>query len=155
MASAAVDLLDKLYEMVQEAFSLPFGADRCILDRDKVLGLLDEIRHTLPEDIKHAHAIVESRNEVLTNAKKEADATKRQAEERAKKMVSQDEIINAAKKRANDIVHNAEVRARETKKAATDYLDDALKKTEESIAQSLGDVRKTRSEFRSVMSRGK
>lgn len=166
MSSIAVELIDKLYDMVQDAFSLPFGADRCVLDRDKVLGLLDEIRHTLPEDIKQAQTIVDSRNEVLQSAKKEADATKRQAEEHARKMVSQEEILSAARARANnmvaeaekksrDMVADAEQKSRDVRKAASDYLDNALKKTEDTIAFSLGDVKKARNEFRQIMARSK
>ncbi|MCL2081566.1 MAG: hypothetical protein FWH16_05635 [Oscillospiraceae bacterium] len=166
MSSIAVELLDKLYDMVQDAFSLPFGADRCVLDRDKVLALLDEIRHTLPEDIKQAQTIVESRNEVLTSARKEADATKRQAEEHARKMVSQEEILGAARAKANhmvadaerksrDMVTEAEQRTRELRKIASDYLDDALKKTEELISSSLGNIKQARSEFKTAMSKVK
>jgi cell division septum initiation protein DivIVA len=166
MSSIAVELLDKLYDMVQDAFSLPFGADRCVLDRDSVLGLLDEIRHTLPEDLKQAQTIVESRNEVLQSAKKEADATKRQAEEHARKMVSQEEILNSARSKANNMVADAdrksremvaeaEQRSREIRKAASDFLDNALKKTEEIISYSLGDVKKARSEFKSAMAKMK
>jgi len=164
MSSIAVELLDKLYDMVQDAFSLPFGADRCVLDRDAVLGLLDEIRHTLPEDLRQAQTIVESRNEVIQSAKKEADATKRQAEEHARKMVSQEEILNAARsrannmvaeaeKRANNMVAEAEQRSREIRKAASDFLDKSLQKTEEVIGYSLGDVKKARSEFKAAMAK--
>ncbi|MCL1819903.1 MAG: hypothetical protein FWG36_04520 [Oscillospiraceae bacterium] len=166
MSGIATELLDKLYDMVQDAFSLPFGADRCVLDRDKVLGLLDEIRHTLPEDIKQAQTIVESRNEVISSAKREADATRRQAEEHAKKMVSQEEILNSARSRANnmvsdaerksrDMVTEAETRSYEIRKAASDYLDNALRKSEDTIALALQDVKKARSDFKAVMSKAR
>ena len=48
MASGIEEILTTLYEMVQDAWSLPLGADKCVLERDKVLDLLDEISNQLP-----------------------------------------------------------------------------------------------------------
>ena len=70
MASGIEEILTTLYEMVQDAWSLPLGADKCVLERDKVLDLLDEISNQLPGELKQAKTIVESRNEVITNAKR-------------------------------------------------------------------------------------
>lgn len=150
MAGGAEELLAMLYEMVQDAFALPFGSDRCILDRDKVLGLLDEINAVLPGDLKQAKTIVESRNDVIATARREAEAIKRQAEERARQMVSQEEILVTARQKANDITTAAETRAREVRRAANDYVDNTLKRTEEAIATALSEVRKSRAEFRNA-----
>ena len=152
MSSDAEELIEQLYGMVQKAFAFPIGQDKCLLDRDKVLGILDELRATLPGDIKTARQIVQDRNDVMASAKREADATKRQAEEHARRVTSQEEILQNAKRKAADIVQSAETRVAEIQRMATSYLDDALRVTEESIAASLGEVRKTRGEFRSAMS---
>ena len=82
MASGIEEILTTLYEMVQDAWSLPLGADKCVLERDKVLDLLDEISNQLPGELKQAKTIVESRNEVITNAKREAENILKQAEQR-------------------------------------------------------------------------
>ena len=63
MASGIEEILTTLYEMVQDAWSLPLGADKCVLERDKVLDLLDEISNQLPGELKQAKTIVESRND--------------------------------------------------------------------------------------------
>ena len=65
MASGIEEILTTLYEMVQDAWSLPLGADKCVLERDKVLDLLDEISNQLPGELKQAKTIVESRNDAL------------------------------------------------------------------------------------------
>ena len=54
MASGIEEILTTLYEMVQDAWSLPLGADKCVLERDKVLDLLDEISNQLPGELKQA-----------------------------------------------------------------------------------------------------
>ena len=88
MANGIEETITTLYEMVQDAWSLPLGAEKCVVERDKVLDLLDEISNQLPGELKQAKTIVESRNEVITNAKREAENILKQAEQRAKQMIS-------------------------------------------------------------------
>ena len=76
------EIITTLYEMVQDAWSLPLGNEKCVVERDKVLDLLDEISNQLPGELKQAKTIVESRNEVITNAKREAENILKQAEQR-------------------------------------------------------------------------
>ena len=64
------ELITKLYDMVQDARSLPLGADKCIVERDKVLDMLDEISNQLPGELKQAKTIVDSRNELIAKAKR-------------------------------------------------------------------------------------
>ena len=80
MANNIEEIITSLYEMVQDAWSLPLGAEKCVIERDKVLDLLDEISNQLPGELKQAKTIVESRNEVITNAKREAENILKQAE---------------------------------------------------------------------------
>ena len=66
MASGIEEILTTLYEMVQDAWSLPLGAEKCVVERDKVLDLLDEISNQLPGELKQAKTIVESRSKFRT-----------------------------------------------------------------------------------------
>ena len=108
MASGIEEILTTLYEMVQDAWSLPLGADKCVLERDKVLDLLDEISNQLPGELKQAKTIVESRNDVITNAKREAENILKQAEQRARQMISHEEVYLQAQKEADDLMKNAQ-----------------------------------------------
>ena len=72
MANGIEETITTLYEMVQDAWSLPLGAEKCVVERDKVLDLLDEISNQLPGELKQAKTIVDSRGELITNAKREA-----------------------------------------------------------------------------------
>ena len=65
------DIISALYDMIQDARALPLGADKCILERDKVLEMLDEIIAQLPAEIKQSRTIVESRNELIGQARRE------------------------------------------------------------------------------------
>ena len=145
------ELIGTLYEMVQDARSVPFSSDKCAVEREKVLDLLDEISNQLPGELKQAKTIVESRNEVITNAKREAENILKQAEQRAKQMVSREEIYRQAEQEANDMIRAAQQKIKELRQVTNDYVDDAMKRTEDSIAQSLSDLRESRAKFRALV----
>ena len=144
------DIIGALYDLVQDARSMPLAADKCILERDKVLDMLDEIIAQLPSELKQSRTIVESRNELITQARREAESIIRQAQEQAKELVTKEAIYIEAKKRAEDLVGQTQARIDALKKASNEYMDDALRRTEEVIAQSLDNVRETRVRFRAV-----
>ena len=150
MANSVEEVLSTLYEMVQDAWSLPLSADKCVLERDKVLDLLDEITNQMPGEIKQAKTIVESRNEVITNAKREAESIRRQAEQRAKQMISEEEVYQQARAQAAEMIKNAQEKIHELRQVTYTYVDDAMKRTEESIAAALSEVRESRSKFNSL-----
>ena len=151
MASGIEEILTTLYEMVQDAWSLPLGADKCVLERDKVLDLLDEISNQLPGELKQAKTIVESRNDVITNAKREAENILKAAQAQARQLVSQEAIYNEAKTQANDMVRAAQDKIKELKQVTNDYVDDSLRRTEEAVAEALSEIRDSRSKFRALV----
>lgn len=150
MANSVEDVLSTLYEMIQDARSLPLGADKCVVERDKVLDLLDEISNQMPGELKQAKTIVESRNEVITNAKREAENIRRQAEQRAKQMISQEEVYLQAKAQAAEMIKDAQDKIKELRRVTNEYVDDALRRTEEAITEALGEVKDSRSKFRAL-----
>ena len=145
------DIIGALYDMVQDARSMPLAADKCILERDRVLDMLDEIIAQLPHELKQSRTIVESRNELISQARREAETVIRQAQEKAKELVTKEAIYQEAVKRAEELVGQTQNRIEMLKKAANQYMDDALKTTEEVIAKSLDEVRETRMKFRAVI----
>jgi len=145
------DIISALYDMVQDARALPLGADKCILERDKVLDMLDEIIAQLPVELKQARTIVESRNELIGQARREAENLIRQAQEQAAQLVSEEAIYQEAKRQCQEMVLQTQTRMSELRKASNDYMDDALRRTEEAIAMSLEDVRDTRTKFKALV----
>ena len=145
------ELIGTLYEMVQDARSVPFSSDKCAVERERVLDLLDEISNQLPGELKQAKTIVESRNEVITNAKREAENILKQAEQRARQMISREEITKQAEQQAAEMIKAAQTKIKELRQVTNDYVDDAMKRTEDAIAQSLGEIRESRTKFRALV----
>ncbi len=144
------DVIGALYDMIQDARAMPLAMDKCIVERDKVLDMLDEIITQLPAELKQSRTIVESRNELIGQARREAESIIRQAQEKANQLVTQEAIYQEAKRQCQEMVLQTQVRMAELRKASNDYMDDALLRTEEAIAQSLAEVRDTRAKFKAL-----
>ncbi len=150
MAVGVEELINSLYEIVQNAWNIPLGADKCVVEKDKVLDLLDDITAALPNDLKMAKDVVAKRNEILDASKKEADTIRQKARDEAKLMVSEDEIVKEARKKANEIITTARTRAKELRNAANEYCDESMRKIEEAMALNLDEIRAARQDFREV-----
>ena len=135
MASGVEELLDMLFDMVDEAKNVPLSSDRCMIERDRALDLIDDIRAQFPVELSEAKKVMASRADLIASAKREAEAIRRQAEEKAKQMLSEETILLQAKQRANELMQQAEDRSRELKRSANEYCEDALRRTEEAVAQ--------------------
>ena len=116
------ELINSMYDMVQDAKNMPLSSDKCVLERDRLLDMLDELRAQLPADIKMAQDIVEKRNELIAAGKREAETLRKKAEDAARQMISETEIVVAARKRAKEIVGNAEIQARELRRVANERI---------------------------------
>jgi len=144
-------IISALYDMIQDARGLPLGADKCIIEREKALDMLDEVIAQLPVELKQARTIVESRNELIGQARREAETLIRQAQEKAAELVLEENIYKESKRQCQEMVLQTQARLAEVRKASNDYMDDALRRTEEAIEISLEDVRNTRQKFAALV----
>ena len=142
------ELLQVLTNAVQDGFSL--GRAKCVIDRARVLDIIDEIAAELPAEIEQARNIVEAKNEIIGTAKREAEAIKRAAEERARQLVSQDEVVIAARQKANEMVAAAETKTKELRLATNKYVDDTLSRAEEALGEALSELRTSRGNFKAA-----
>jgi cell division septum initiation protein DivIVA len=124
-----------------------------VVDAEKVRDLIDDIRINLPTEIKNAQTIVMDRAEIMEVAKREGEQIIRKAEERAKALIVQEEIIKASQSKASDILTQTQMKSREMRHAASEFSDNLLKETEESLTKALTDVRTTRQALRSSVKR--
>ncbi|MCC8357039.1 MAG: hypothetical protein LJU34_04195 [Oscillospiraceae bacterium] len=145
-----LELIELLYSMISEAWGVPLGNDKCLVDREKALDLIEEIKAQLPAEMAESKRLVSARDEFIRSAKKEAESVRKMAEERARKLVDEQEIVRAAKAKAEEILATAESKSREIRGAANEYLDESLAGAEQSMAQSLEIVRQCRARFRSA-----
>lgn len=144
------DIIGALYDMVQDARSMPLSADKCVVERDRVLDMLDEIIAMMPGELKQSRTIVESRNELISQARREAETIVRQAQEQAQQMITKEAIYNEAKRRSEELVQQTQEKITQIQRAGFTYLDESLRQTEETISRALNEVRDTRMKFRGI-----
>ena len=148
MSSRIPELLEMLHSMITEAWGLPLGAEKCVIERDKALDLLDEIRAQFPTEIAEAKRLLDARADFVNNAKREAESIRRAAEEHARHLMDEQEIIKVSRAKSHEMLSSAESSSTELRRVANEYVDDTLRRTEEAITAALSEVRQSRTKFR-------
>jgi len=143
------DIFDEMDDQLDEARAFPLTGGKSLVDIDPLRDCIEEARICLPLEIKQAKAIVADRADIISAAKKEAEEIIARAEKRAQAMVAADEITRRAQEQGNQILTEAQTRARETTRAAADYIENIITKTEECFGQSLTEVKRLHQAFRS------
>src|SRR4028118_368422 len=143
-------LIDRLEELVEEARSFPGFGNTAMVDRDAAFDVIDQMRQTMPEELKQARWIVKERQSMLDEARSESDRIIRQAPEEAEKITSEEEVLKRAEKRSAEIMEDARRREREIRMGAEDYEEEDIEKNEEKIGKLLEAVQRGRSKLQGV-----
>ena len=141
-------MLNMLHAMISEAWGVPLGAEKCVIERDKALDILDEIRGQFPTEIAEAKRLLDARADFINNAKREAEAIKRAAEEQARQLVDEQQIIKISRAKSNEMLSHAEASSNELRRAANEYVDDSMLRTEEALTTALDEIKRSRQRFR-------
>ena len=136
-------LIDKLDDVVHNARAVPL-TDQVRVDREEIYDLLDQMRATIPEEIKQARWIVKERQEMLAEAKREAERIVREAREQQARLISDEEVTKQAERAADEIVEDARTREREIRLGAEDYADEILNTLEVNLQKFLAAVQRGR-----------
>ena len=152
MAISVQELLDMLYEMIDEAKSPAFSSDKCTIERDRALDLIDEMRAQIPVELAEAKKLIAAREEYIAAARAEGDQIRSEAEEKARKLVAEDQLLLQAKAKGEELIRQAEERSRELRRSANDYCEDALRRTQEAVAEAHEEISTARARFRNVSS---
>ena len=133
------ELLDTIEDTLEESAGMPLSGGKRIVDVEQIRDYLDEIRQNLPVELRQAQSIVGDRAQLIESAN---------AQERARVLVSEAEIVKAAQQRAGEIVSAAQTEARTVRQTVTDYCDNMLKTTEETMAENAAQVKNVRANLR-------
>src|SRR5687768_9786344 len=136
-------LIDKLDDLVHNAKGVPM-TDQVRVDKEEIYDILDQMRATIPEEIKQARWIVKERQEMLAEAKREAERIVKEARDRQSQLVSEQEITKQAERAAEDIIEDARAREREIRLGAEDYADEILNTLEINLTKFIGAVQRGR-----------
>ena len=110
-----LQLIDRLEELFNAAKAVPF-THNVVVDEDRMLELIDQMRIAIPEEVKKAQQVMAQRDRVMAQAQEEANRTLQLSRDKAEQMVQKDMIVQEAQRRADQIVSQARAEAESTRR---------------------------------------
>jgi hypothetical protein len=135
-----LQLVDRLEELFNQSRPIPL-TNNVIVDEDKMLDLIDQMRVAIPDEVKKAQKLIAERDRTLASATEEAQRTLQLAKEKSAGMVERDSIVASAEDRAKDILRQAGLDADATRQEADDYVIEVLTNLEMELERILNQVR--------------
>jgi cell division septum initiation protein DivIVA len=133
-------LVDRLEELFNESRPIWF-THSVIVDEDRMLDLIDQMRITIPDEIKKAQQLLAQRDRVLAQAQEEANRTIALAREKSDKLVEKDPTTLAAQARAEQIISQARLESDQTRRDADEYVVQTLAALQNELEKSLNQVK--------------
>ena len=127
-----LQLIDRLEELFNDAKALPF-THNVVVDEDRMLELIDQMRIAIPEEVKKAQQVMAQRDRVMAQAQEEANRTLQLSRDKAEQLIERDIIVQEAQRRAEQILAQARADAEATRVDADNYVLDTLMKLQEQI----------------------
>ena len=118
-------ILRQLREVVLNARPMPLSASS-MLNKEELLGLIDEANVRLPEELRAARWLLKEREEFLAKVRREGDEILELARARAERLVQRTEVVRTAEQRARHLVETAREETRRMRRETEDYCDQKL-----------------------------
>jgi vacuolar-type H+-ATPase subunit H len=133
-------LVDRLEDLIDEGRHMPFSK-YTMIDEERALEIIDQMRISIPEEIEKAARILAQRDRVLAQANEEAARILQQARQKGDELLEQEVNVQAAQNRAANIVEDAHQRAAEITAEADNYVMQVLSRLEQDLSRNLTTVR--------------
>jgi hypothetical protein len=133
-------LVDRLEELFNQSRPIPL-THNVIVDEDRMLDLIDQMRVAIPDEVKKSQQILAQRDRILAQAQEEANRTLAIAREKSEQMVEREAIVQAAQERVSEIESQGKTGVDQSRKDADDYVIDTLRFLESELERYLNQVR--------------
>ncbi len=133
-------LVDRLEELFNQSRQVWF-THSVLVDEDRLIDIIDQMRATIPEEIRKAQQLLAQRDRILAQAQEEANRIVQLAREKAESLVERDAITQAAQARAEQIINQARLEANITRREADEYVLETLTRLEAELERLLNQVR--------------
>ncbi len=136
-------LIDKFEDLIAEGKKVPLSS-AVMVNEQKIYDIIDEIRAGFPDEIKQARWIVKERQEMVDEAKKDAERIVSEATARADEIASDAEVVKLAEEQASRTLDSVRDKEREIRLGAEDYADEMLANLEVNLGKLLTAVQRGR-----------
>ncbi|MEU7467914.1 cell division initiation protein [Streptomyces sp. NPDC044984] len=131
--------LDEIVAAVSSARSMPMSAS-CVVNRAELLAMLEEVRAALPDSLAQAEELIGGREQMVEQARQEAERIIEGAHAQRGSLISDTEIARRSQAEADRILEEARKEAEEVRAEADDYVDSKLANFEVVLTKTLGSV---------------
>lgn len=147
---AIEELIDALEDLIHDAVRVPFGK-KSMIDVDKVADIVSDIRIALPTEIKQAQNVVADKNNIIADAKREAELIIRKAEQRREELIENNDIMKEARRRSTEIISQAQNRSSDLRVSTNEFADKMLSRIENLLASDINNIRVLRASINGSM----
>ena len=133
-------LIDRLEELFNESRAIPF-THNVVVDEEKMLDLIDQMRVAIPEEMKKAQQVITQRDKMLAQAQEEANRTLALAREKGEQLIERDSIVQNAQSYAEDRATDIIAEAEQTRVEADHYVVETLTNLELELERYLNQIR--------------
>ena len=133
-------LVDRLEELFNESRPI-FFTHSVIINEDKILDIIDQMRVTIPDEMKKAQQVLAQRDRLLAQAQEEANRTITMARDKSDQMLERDAVSQAAKVQADEIISKALSDSEKIRRDTDKYVIDTLMRIEYELERMLNQAR--------------
>ena len=129
-----IELLEYLQDIVDNSPKVPMSS-KVMVDKKEIIEIVDQIINYLPDQFKKAEWVMNERERILTEAKKEYDALRKETMAMMRQNVENHDIVKEAKVRAQEIIASAQRDAKAIRLGSRDYSDEMLSQLDSAIEE--------------------
>lgn len=132
-------LVDRLEELFNNSKPIPLSRN-VVVDENSFMDIIDQMRISIPDEIKKAQQVIAQKDRILAQAQEEANRTVSIAREKSERMVEKSDVYQSAQSKADDVVRQAKLDAEQSQHDADRYVVDTLASLERELKRILAQV---------------
>lgn len=119
-------LVDRLENLIASSSRLPL-VNQIVIKEADILSVVDQMRTSIPEEIKQARRIIQEKERIIAQAQAEATTLLTRARDESERAINREELVRNAAERSQSLVHQAEARSEQMKNEADLYVAETLR----------------------------
>jgi len=132
-------LVDRLEELFNNSKPIPLSRN-VVVDENSFMDIIDQMRISIPDEIKKAQQVIAQKDRILAQAQEEANRTVALAREKSEKMVEKSEVYQAAQVKVEQLTEQVRKDSLQTQQEADRYVVDTLSGLERELKYVLQQV---------------
>jgi len=143
-----LEILEKLQSEVENAPSMPLISNKIIIEKDELLDLIDELRSSLPEEVKEARKVLDDEERIRVAAKRKADGLLEEARAQKQQLIETSAITKNAYEEADAIIKQAKAEAGKLRVRSIEYITNLLGKAQDDLREVIATIDDNKAELK-------